>query len=369
MEDDDDEETDALNGVSISNGISYDDDDVLPNGDDQPIRDSILERELAEDDGSEQQPGIVLEHEESETLEPATTSGANEAPKKRGRAPKAVVADPEESVSASISRPRGRPSKKAKAEVHQDEEKVQPMGPPPAVKGRSDKLSQRDPNGKIKGAAKTGGKLPLRAPSVGSRSGFVPRSATPANDNGAVLTRSGRQSIKPLASWRGERVVYDDRYSDSLPAIKEVVRVDEVVEPRPKSHYRRGQHRAKSQLANFEEEDEDKAPWEKDVGIMHAQVMDWDPILNKFDEDITWEQGMSAVTGLQQTDTEPKLRGCVLVRSYRNARYQQCRFQICQNPDSRLLWVWHGRSTTWRCKTCQKLEKDANGLFRLLWTR
>ena len=300
----DDGDPDALNGASTTNGIIYDEDDtMMPNGDDHPIGESTLEQGMLEEDYTEQQMQD-LEPEESRTAEPEATSGAKEAkePKRKpGRAPKAVMVDPNES-QASLSMPapatprRGRP-KKARTEVSTDERAEQPAAPSPAPaqlsKGKGKKPTEGDPNVQMKATKKPSNKpSSVRARSA-SRSRFNPRSETPANDDGALLTRSGRHSIKPLASWRGERFVFGDRTTESLPGIKEIVRVDEVIEERPKQKHRfkKSQSRAKSQLEEVEEEDEEKDDWERDAGIMNANVMDWDPNTGKFNEETTWEQG------------------------------------------------------------------------------
>ena len=300
----DDGDPDTLNGASTTNGIIYDEDDtMMPNGDDHPIGESTLEQGMLEEDYTEQQMQD-LEPEESRTAEPEATSGAKEAkePKRKpGRAPKAVMVDPNES-QASLSMPapatprRGRP-KKARTEVSRDERAEQPAAPSPAPaqlsKGKGKKPTEGDPNVQMKATKKASNKpSSVRARSA-SRSRFNPRSETPANDDGALLTRSGRHSIKPLASWRGERFVFGDRTTESLPGIKEIVRVDEVIEERPKqkNRYKKSQSRAKSQLEEVEEEDEEKDDWERDAGIMNANVMDWDPNTGKFNEETTWEQG------------------------------------------------------------------------------
>ncbi|CAD6581112.1 MAG: hypothetical protein ASARMPREDX12_000362 [Alectoria sarmentosa] len=304
MGDDLDEgDSDALNGESTTNGIIYDDDDViLPNENDQPVGESALGQETLEEDYSEQQQQD-LEPKESQIAEAEATSGATEAkePKRKaGRAPKAVMIDPNESqMSLSMPAPatprRGRP-KKAKTDVFGDEEAESTAAPLPAPsqasKGKGKKPTERDPNVQMKATKKASDKpSSVRARSA-SRSRFNPRSETPANDSGALLTRSGRHSIKPLASWRGERFVFGDRTTDSLPGIKEIVRVDEVVEEKSKKkyHYKKSQSRAKSQLEEVEEEDEEKDDWERDPGIVNANVMDWDPTTGKFNEESTWEQ-------------------------------------------------------------------------------
>ncbi|KAF6237993.1 hypothetical protein HO173_004194 [Letharia columbiana] len=299
----DDGDSDALNGESTTNGIIYDEDDaILPNGDDHATGESTLEPGMPREDYTEQQPQ-GSEPEESQMAEPEATAGAKEAkePKRKpGRAPKAMMVDPNGSqmsllMPAPATPRRGRP-KKARTDIFRDEEVEQPAAPLPAPaqtsKGKGKKPTERDPNVQMKATKKASDKpSSVRARSA-SRSRFNPRSETPANDNGALLTRSGRHSIKPLASWRGERFVFGDRTTDSLPGIKEIVRVDEVVEERPKQKYRykKNQSRAKSHLEEVEEEDEEKDDWERDTGIMHANVMDWDPSTGKFNEENTWEQ-------------------------------------------------------------------------------
>lgn len=305
MGDDLDEgDSDALNGASTTNGILYDDEDViLSNENGQTIEEATLEQGMPVEDYSEQHPQ-GFEPEESQVAEPEATSGAKEAkePKRKpGRAPKAVMVDPNESqMSLSMPAPatprRGRP-KKAKTDIFRDEEAEQPATTLPAPvqtnKGKGKKPTERDPNVQMKATRKGSDKPSAVRARSASRSRFNPRSETPANDNGALLTRSGRHSIKPLASWRGERFVFGDRTKDTLPGIKEIVRVDEVVEefPKKKYHYKKTQPRAKSHLEEVEEEDEEKDDWERDAGIMYANVMDWDSTTGKFNEENTWEQG------------------------------------------------------------------------------
>ena len=300
----DDGDLDVSNSAGTTNGIIYDEEDViLPNGDDQQVGESILEQGISEVDDIEQLPqGFELD--ESPIAEQEATSGANEAketkrkPGRAPKAPKAVMVDLNESqMSLSMPAPatprRGRP-KKARNDILRDGPAEQPTAPLLAPdKARAKKPKERDPNIQMMPTKKANDKpSSVRARSA-SRSRFNPRSETPANDNGALITRSGRHSIKPLASWRGERFVFGDRTTNSLPGIQEIVRVDEVVEERPKQkyHYKKSQSRAKSQLEEVEEEDEEKEDWERDTGIMHANVMDWDPNTGKFIEETTWEHG------------------------------------------------------------------------------
>ena len=298
----DNADLDASDVVGPTNGIIYDEEDAtLPNGDDQQVGESILEQGIPEEDNTEQIPP-GFEPEESHIAEEEATSGAKEAKgtkRQAGRAPKAVMVDLNESqMSLSMPAPatprRGRP-KKTRNDIFRDERAEQSTAPLLAPnKARAKKPKERDPNIQMMPTKKANGKPSSVRGRSASRSRFNPRSETPANDGGAVLTRSGRHSIKPLASWRGERFVFGDRTMTSLPGIQEIVRVDEVVEERPKQKYRykKSKSRVKSELEEVEEEDEELDDWERDEGVMRATVMDWDSTTSKFNEEETRLEGM-----------------------------------------------------------------------------
>jgi centromere protein C len=113
------------------------------------------------------------------------------------------------------------------------------------------------------------------------------RRETPADGLGFKQTRSGRNSIKPLAYWKNERIEFDsaDENDDGkygkflLPRIKEVVRADEVEQPqskRSKSYYK--SKSKKKRTVEPESEDEGIAePWEADPGRFIGEVREWDP--------------------------------------------------------------------------------------------
>lgn len=295
-DDPEESESDALNGESTTNGMVYDDAEILPNGDDQLMFDQSLNEGVMENNHTEQQAPLIAE-EDTEMGEPVAQVGLKDGRRKGGRraatAPKVVPDD------SQLGTPRrGRPSKKAKPPVYHDPD-AGTMAAPPKTAGNKRKPPPklRDPNAKI--IRRNTSKQPsIRSASVGPRQRFLSRSETPANDDGALLTRSGRHSFKPLKSWLGEKVVMGDRTVDALPAIREVVRVDEIDDgPRPRrSAYRKPKRRVKSQLDDLEEEeneDEERADWEWDEGIKVAQVMDWDPDTNKYDEESTRDEGRS----------------------------------------------------------------------------
>ena len=294
------EDTDAMNGHSTTNGIIYDNDDVTMH---QPMGESAVDLGATGDDNGESQLQSY-EAEASGLTEPQASAGAKDK-KRRGRKPALTTSVDEKQLSLSapgLARPRGRPPKKSKTENYRDLDADQATTT--SVKDDRKQMpppKPRDAHTKIKASKKAAEKPPSsragsRAGSVGPRSAFFQRSETPATDGGAIITRSGRQSIKPLQTWLGEKVVMSEYTHDSLPAIKEVVRMQEISEPprrRQPKLYRKSKRPARSQLEDVEEEEdeEERAAWELNPGIMVANVMDWDPNTNKYDEENTREEG------------------------------------------------------------------------------
>ena len=295
MTDDNDEiETDVINGDGTTADINgYE--PQFQGDDDQMMMDSTEDQELPE--GYTANP--VEETAAGDALIQPATSGATDTRSGEDY----PINDPNASQISTLDtgKRRGRPPKHPKVleEPVSENDPAPPPLPSPARGRRKAPLAERDPNIKMKTSKRrTSAKPPSRNVSVSSTSRLVQRSATPANEDGTVITRYGRQSIKPLATWRGEKAILGDRTMDSLPAIESVIRVDEVIDPRPRpkrSSNRSARRRAKPRLADVEEEEEeeelDKEPWEVDPGIMMAQVMAWDTDTNKFDEANTREEG------------------------------------------------------------------------------
>ena len=254
----------------------------------------------------------------------------------RGRPPKAAPTDSDTS-RLPVPKPKarqGRPATIAKQEVFQDGETEETeasqkpvkrarhtsIDATPQVKRKIPKPppSQRDPNARVVSARKLDetrklGENAATAEPMGpprlpgrpkGRSLFVLRSETPADDSGACVLRSGRTSVKPIAFWRNERIVYGDRTNDGstmvLPGIKEVIRTEEIEQPKPKRLTGRRPGPSKNrQPADVEEEDEDQEPWEaEEVPIMRGEVLQWDPMIGKGNEDLTEESGQSP-TGIK----------------------------------------------------------------------
>ena len=329
LEDEDDEEDEELsrilNGEETTNGQTYD--DSAPLGMEEDSLELPQANEEQDDIGDESFP---QEQEQDQSAspepEPAAEPVAN-TKKRRGRPSKVDKLDFEEpQVAVAPEEPArrgGRPAKKAKTQVYQDEgpreqpessgvmeqatliQKSNASAPAKKTKTSKPAPSLRDPNAKIKAAPRVKEKSasvrpapppPSRDRRPQPRSLQILRSETPADDEGARTTRFGRHSVKPLAFWRGERFVYGEGHIEgkelTLPAIKEIIRTEDVEVPRPKRAAYRRPGSKRQRLEDLEEEDdEDKEPWETETGIVRAHVMQWDPRTSRGDEEKVEEAG------------------------------------------------------------------------------
>ena len=315
-------------------------------------KDSIASKpkDSAEPGDSPQNPS---ESEAETSLDPGQS--IKDVPKKRrGRPPKAkqregateteVYRDPDDAVEDGPS----KPAKRAKIEIAgSSASKVSKKRPPPSArdpnaqitsrpanKGKSTarnkelspaNLSTADsdtpsvPTGKNRGRPKAQGKQnttvmppppkPARATSTDTvnargkpraRSLQILRSTTPADEDGARFTRSGRATVKPIEYWRGERIVYAkpkkiDSGRISLGSIQEVVRAEDLPEEkRPRAP--RSQKRRRRQAMLEEEEDESDSgmeEWEEEPGVLGGEVWQWDPRMERGDAEVMEEIGMS----------------------------------------------------------------------------
>lgn len=297
------------NADSYASHVTYDDgappigDEPLGDFDDSAAFDEHIEQSIEQDDSNiEGEQGALIDPEPLNEAVEQPTPVSSEEPRKSASV--AQMGDPDEShnsVSApapTTGRRRGK-SKHNKPEVYEDPH-VESVAKPLKQRGAAASKKapkERNPNARPKPAAKPTSKtLPVREGSAGPKGGtyLVQRSETPATDNGAVVTRSGRASYKPLASWRGEKAIYGQRPDWETPApITDIIRTDEIqIAPQARRKPTR-KAPAKSELEEIEEEpeDQDLDPWETETGIMHAQVMRWDQQAGKYDENDPEEAG------------------------------------------------------------------------------
>jgi centromere protein C len=186
------------------------------------------------------------------------------------------------------------------ADVSSPSHDAQDFIPPPEdnVQDESEHEPEPEPTkkrGRAKGAAKTKGKKKQPSASVelrrrtsrdsesvgpdglkkpGPKSIVNLRAGTPAEDEGAKTTRSGRTSIKPLKYWCNETYIWNQG------EVEGIVRAEPVEQPKPK---RAAPSRKKGTrlgpIKEDEEEDEDLLPeaWEQELGVINSTVRAWDP--------------------------------------------------------------------------------------------
>lgn len=225
--------------------------------------------------------------------------------------------EPAVETSAPLSNKKKRPfevRKDAQDQPHEDDTNdhdqeadlspsshaAQDFIPPPEdhVQDESEHEPQPEPakkRGRPKAAAKTKGKKKQQSASVeprprasrdsesvgpdglkkpGPKSIVNLRAGTPADDEGAKTTRSGRTSIKPLKYWCNETYIWNQG------EVEGIVRAEPVEQPKPK---RAAPSRKKGTrlgpIKEDEEEDEDLLPeaWEQELGVINSTVRAWDP--------------------------------------------------------------------------------------------
>ncbi|KFY89863.1 hypothetical protein V500_05427 [Pseudogymnoascus sp. VKM F-4518 (FW-2643)] len=193
-------------------------------------------------------------------------------PKKRGRPPKQNK--PEPSKNADVDEDQDeRPAKKQRGPQNPTKQAAQKAHPKAKPK-QTTKLQKQPVNDSSPAQIQRG---PPRPRQNGL---FILRRETPELGNFAT-TRSGRASIKPVAYWKNETIVYgEDETADGdasflLPTIKEVIRHDDVEKEKSKKGKKRG---PKTHKREEEHEEEDASePWESEPGRMYGAVRAWNP--------------------------------------------------------------------------------------------
>jgi len=144
---------------------------------------------------------------------------------------------------------------------------------PPKTKGKKKQASASvEPRPRASRDSESVGPDGLKKP--GPKSIVNLRAGTPAEDEGAKTTRSGRTSIKPLKYWCNETYIWNQG------EVEGVVRAEPVEQPKPK---RAAPSRKKATrlgpIKEDEEEDEDLLPeaWEQELGVINSTVRAWDP--------------------------------------------------------------------------------------------
>ncbi|KAH6670643.1 putative centromere protein 3 [Halenospora varia] len=314
---------------------------MVNGGDDEPMpepEESEIQEEVPEEEEEELEPEPEpvkkgkRKAAEVDTAEEPTKNGRRGRPKKADQP--VVEEEPELPVERPSKRPRRsldqaleaakKPAGRPKKIVEAPEPEPEPEEPQPAKKqmGRPkkavEKASEPEPKAepKSKAAKKAVSKLAQTTaasatakakprkqqlqtidetdspevkkgpPIPRSRGLLILRRETPAEGTGFKQTRSGRNSIKPVAYWKNERIDYDeDEEEDNwgkfcLPKIKGVVRVDEVEqEKRSRAKSTKPSKSKKRRTATEPESEGDEVaePWETEPGEFVGEVRLWDP--------------------------------------------------------------------------------------------
>lgn len=251
---------------------------------------------------------------QAETKDNAPGSGRRGRPKKQKISASAVepieepAEAPAEELAEKLAAERAEEPAEASAEEASEESMelkkrsgcpqkagMQPPKTRPA-RGRA-ALNAKDPNTMLKPPrTRRGSSTAAKGSMSPSKTRFIRRSETPGDELHFHTTRAGRNVVKPLAFWRGEAALFSPGRIDEgqrlLPTIKEVIRTEEVVEPRPKktfgqSRKRRARPERREEDDELPEEDEDDQGeyWETEAGVMQASVMLWDPETGRGDEE------------------------------------------------------------------------------------
>jgi len=250
--------------------------------------DSMQMIEGGEDDAVvEEQPEEEPEEEPQED-EPEEQEVQVAPAKKRGRKRKEIhlsQVDEEEP-----------PTKRTKHSLNDSSPDDESALQPATKRGRPTKTKSTTQAAKPKAAVKKQKLTPIseaespevrRGPPLprNNRGLIILRRETPSDAIGFQTTRSGRNSIKPVAYWKNERVeFFGDEAEDGangkiiLPRIKEVVRADEPEVYRRAKSYSKPSKGKKRPPPQPESEDEDEVePWEIEPGRIVADVREWDP--------------------------------------------------------------------------------------------
>jgi centromere protein C len=262
---------------------------------------------VVEEEEEEEEEVVVVEEEEEEEEEEQLTSPVaevTELAKKRGRPKKTALGPASPEIQIPAKKQNG--ASKRPAVVEEEEPSVEPR-PTKKIRRSLEGSKPTKGQGKTKTAAtttngsKSKGRKPKSATIAESNSPivqrgppiprnktglFIVRRETPAEGIGFKKTRSGRNSIKPVNYWKGEKVEYNtDKTEDHfggkrnflMPTIKEVVRAEEVDQPKRA----RGKSKAPRSKKRAESESEDEAEldsWELEPGFINGDVRVWDPV-------------------------------------------------------------------------------------------
>lgn len=225
--------------------------------------------------------------EEPEQAPPAEVRPASQSPeitkKKRGRAPKQHAVEEEAVEVEEVSRPAKRTRRSLDAAQN-----TKSKPPPKEITTTKDatKPKGRKPSAKLDAVAESDSPMVIRGPPIPRNNPglFIFRRETPMEGVGFKQTRSGRNSIRPVDYWRGEKIEYNTDVTKNIlgknnflmPTIKEVVRTEET-DRRKQSRSKSKGLRAKKRADSESEDEAELEPWEVHPGIIRGQTRAYNP--------------------------------------------------------------------------------------------
>jgi len=237
----------------------------------------------------------ILIEDESVILAPAVNDSSLIASKRGRGKPKGSKVEVHQDVGNDDSEPQP-PSKKAKTAASAPKERdVNVMMPPPLRPTKTPSVEPANRRSATLSPSKRAG---------AARSLTILREGTPAADPGARRTRSGRQVIKPLEYWLGERGEHDP--DGTLVGIVRAESVDiaprrQARRPKPAAATRGRKTRDESTLGVIREGVEgygeydgvELEEWEEEGGVIRGFVRTWDAALNAADQSDMREQDLA----------------------------------------------------------------------------
>lgn len=248
------------------------------------------------------------------TADRSTTASPEVVKKKGGRPPKRIAEEVEEveeeplpaTISPELVKKKARPAKRAA--VEEESKEVEEEQPRPAKRTRRSldtvQTNKSKPQPKENTTTKEPAKPKARKPKLAAISEadsslvvhgppiprnnkglFIFRRETPMEGIGFKQTRSGRNSIRPVDYWKGEKIEYDTEFTKDafgknrlMPTIKEVTRTDEIDQRRRQARSKSKGPRAKKHEDLESEDEAELEPWEVAPGVIHGEIRAWDPI-------------------------------------------------------------------------------------------
>jgi len=234
----------------------------------------------------------ILVEDESVILVPSVNDSSLIAPKRgRGR-PKGSKVKVHQGAEDETSELQRRSKKAKTAAAAPQERDVNVTMAPPLRPGKTPSAEPAPRRSATLSPSKRAGSV---------RSLTILREGTPAEDPGIRRTRSGRQVIKPLEYWLGERGERDP--DGTLVGILRAESVDVAPRPyarraRPAAPRGRGRDDAalpviREGAEGYADDDVELEEWEEEGGVIRGFVRTWDATLNAADETDMREQDLA----------------------------------------------------------------------------